>query len=179
MIITCPACDSQYRIDPSGTSKRVAKIKCPACAHLFEVAFKESVPAVEDPSGAVTSSAGPAVLIVDDARFFREMITDILSELPVCLDTAEDGNEAWDRIEQSPPDLLLLDLNIPGKNGYELLKALQSRPVQGQMKILVMSGVERGDQVTDEVRRLGADDFLSKSFTPQELQSRVRQLLGL
>jgi len=77
------------------------------------------------------------------------------------------------------PRLLLLDLNIPGKSGYDLLREIQGAKSFHQMKILVMSGVERGDQVASEVSRLGADGFVSKSFTPKELQNRVRDILDL
>jgi len=178
VIITCPACSSRYKIDPSRTSKDVIRVKCPGCKHQFEVAL--DIPA-SVPVATVPDNAGgkPVVLIVDDARFFREMITDILKDLPVCLVTAENGDEAWRHIEKSPPQLLLLDLNIPGKSGYDLLKAIQQKPAMRNMKILAMSGVQRGEQVSSEVRSLGADAFLNKSFTPRDLQNRVRQILDL
>ncbi len=179
MIITCPACRSQYKIDPSKTSKHVARVKCPACKHVFEITFQAAAAATEPPRVSEKIPGGPTVLIVDDARFFREMITDILKELPVCLATAMDGDEAWKLIEGDPPQLLLLDLNIPGKSGYELLQAIQQQPALRSMKILVMSGVQRGEQVSAEVSRLGADGFLNKSFTPRDLQQRVRQILDL
>jgi CheY-like chemotaxis protein len=128
---------------------------------------------------SAAADSKPVVLVVDDARFFREMIADILKDLPVSLATAANGDEAWQLIQDVQPRLLLLDLNIPGKSGYDLLKAIQQRPAMKNMKILVMSGVQRGEQVSSEVSRLGADGFLNKSFTPRDLQQRVRQILAL
>lgn len=178
MIITCPSCEARYKIDPSRASKQVAKVKCPGCAHLFEVSLEQAAAEPHDAADREETSR-PLMLVVDDARFFREMIKDMLKSLPIELQFAEDGNAAWRLLLERVPRLLLLDLNIPGKSGYDLLREIQGGTAFGQMKILVMSGVERGDQVASEVSRLGADGFVSKSFTPKELQNRVREILDL
>jgi len=178
MIITCPKCDSRYKIDPSRSSKQVVTVKCPGCAHRFEVSL-ETAPAASADVVVREETSRPLMLVVDDARFFREMIKDILKALPIELQFAADGNEAWRFLQERTPRLLLLDLNIPGKSGYDLLREIQGGETFSQMTILVMSGVERGAQVASEVSRLGADGFVSKSFTPKELQNRVRDILGL
>lgn len=175
MIITCPSCQARYRIDPAASRSKLARIKCPGCRHTFEVALTEELPQRDNRP----VSGRPVVLIVDDARFFREMIKDILSELPVELDDAADGDEAWQKITSTKPQLVLLDLNIPGKNGKEILQALQRTEGLDSVKVLAMSGVERGDETASEVRFIGAADFISKSFKPRELQKRVRDLLAL
>lgn len=175
MILTCPSCQARYRIDPAASKAKVAKVKCPGCGHTFEVSLVEELPQQNE----TPSPARPVVLIVDDARFFREMIKDILSELPVELDDAADGNEAWQKITASQPQLVLLDLNIPGKNGKEILQSLQQNAQLDSVKVLAMSGVERGEETASEVRLIGAVDFISKSFKPRELQNRVRDLLAL
>lgn len=175
MLIVCPTCQSRYRIDPSTSKVDVAKVKCPGCQHVFEVSLVEENPI--QPTGCPTGQ--PVVLVVDDARFFREMIKDILKELPVKVVMAADGNEAWQQITALVPQLVLLDLNIPGKNGKEILRSMQESSQFGQVKVLAMSGVERGEETAAEVRRIGANDFISKSFKPRELQDRVRNILGL
>ena len=181
MIITCPECDSRYKIDPSGINKKMARIKCPACAHRFDVDL--SLQAKSDTASLApapeSGSGQPGLLVVDDARFFREMIKDILSDLPIRLLTAADAEEAWRMLQEHRPRLLLLDLNIPGRSGYDLLRDIQQTAGFSEMKILVMSGVQRGDEVSAKVSRLGADGFLNKSFTPKELQDRVRRILAL
>ena len=92
---------------------------------------------------------------------------------------AADGDEAWQQITALVPQLVLLDLNIPGKNGKEILQAMQKSSQLDQVKVIAMSGVERGEETAAEVRLIGADDFISKSFKPRELQDRVRNILGL
>lgn len=175
MVIICPACQSRYRIDPSASKSHVAKVKCPGCKHVFQV----TMAAEKNLQPEYRFSGQPVVLVVDDARFFREMIQDILKDLPIDMVMAADGNEAWQQITVLVPQLVLLDLNIPGKNGKEILQALQASPQLRQVKVLVMSGVERGEDTASAVRLIGADDFISKSFKPRELQDRVRKILGL
>lgn len=175
MVITCPECKARYRIDPSASKADVAKIKCPGCENVFNVSLvEERKDQQENPL-----SAQPVVLVVDDARFFREMIKDILKDLPVNLVMAADGDDAWQQITTMVPQLVLLDLNIPGKNGKEILQSMQDSAQFDKVKVLAMSGVERGDQVAAEIRRIGADDFINKSFKPRELQDRVRDILEL
>jgi len=175
MIITCPACKGRYRINPSGCKAKVAKVKCPGCAEVFEITLVEEGSADKQ---EITPTS-PVVLVVDDARFFREMIKDILKDLPVELVMAADGNEAWDVISSQQPQLVLLDLNIPGKSGKEILQALKGLPQLSGVKVLAMSGVERGDETASQVKAIGATDFINKSFKPRELQSRVKEILGL
>lgn len=175
MVITCPSCQARYRIDPSASQAKVAKVKCPGCTHVFEVSLLDEGAQKVSP----TNSGRPSVLVVDDARFFREMIQDILKELPVDLMTAADGDEAWQKIVSLRPQLVLLDLNIPGKTGKEILRSLHESNDFKSVKVLAMSGVERGEETAAEVRLIGAEDFISKSFKPKELQTRVCSLLGL
>ena len=175
MLIECPTCQARYRIDPSASKADVAKVKCPGCQHVFEVSLVAEDKLQQDDC----SSARPVVLVVDDARFFREMIKDILKDLPVELIMAADGDDAWQQITTLVPQLVLLDLNIPGKNGKEILQAMQESSLLDQVKVLALSGVERGEETAAEVRLIGADDFISKSFKPRELQDRVRNILEL
>jgi len=179
MIIVCPQCQARYRINPNAGSKPLARVRCPDCQHTFEVALELErfvAAAAADPA---PEPALPLVLVVDDARFFREMICDLLAGLPIRVETAADGQTAWQQIQAQKPALLLLDLNIPGMSGQELIAAVRQEPSCRMIRILAMSGVQRGEEAARDVRQLGADAFLSKSFTPRELQDRVRELLGL
>jgi predicted Zn finger-like uncharacterized protein len=175
MVITCPACQARYRINSTSPPSAWAKVKCPDCKHVFNVSLLQE----QNRQPGTPPPGRPVVLIVDDARFFRETIKEILKALPVELIDAANGNDAWQQITALVPQLVLLDLNIPGKSGKEILHALQQSPNLEGVKVLVMSGVERGEETASEVRLIGADDFISKSFKPSELQKRVRQILAL
>jgi predicted Zn finger-like uncharacterized protein len=183
MIITCPQCQSRYRINPPAGGKPQARVKCPGCQNTFDITL--AVAPVVDQAGPATpvspvgDLAKPLVLVVDDARFFREMIRDLLVDLPIRVETVGDGHEALQKIHALHPALLLLDLNIPGISGQELISAVRRDATCNAIRILAMSGVQRGEEAALDVRRLGADDFINKSFTPRDLRSRISQLLGL
>ena len=182
MIIACPQCRARYRINPPAGGKPVARVKCPACQHTFEVTFAgepEGPPAGSAASAPEGQTGMPLILVVDDARFFREMICDLLAGLPIRTETAADGAEALQKVEALRPAMLLVDLNIPGLSGQELIKAIRRLPRGERIRVLAMSGVQRGEEIAREVRQLGADGFINKSFTPRDLQERVRQLLDL
>lgn len=184
MIIQCPECGVRYRIDPSRVGKAVARVKCPQCAALFKV----SLPSVPTESPAVLrpspdADSGTAawsardVLIVDDSSFFRELLVDVLKPLHLHFLMAGDGVEALQIIRQKRPVLVILDLNLPGMSGYDLIRQVRSDPALGGLRLLAMSGVYRKETDAAEIHAAGADDFLSKSFNPEQLQLRVKKLL--
>lgn len=174
MIIECPACRARYQIDPAGTSKRVVRVKCPKCAGVFQVTLETEGGAR---SPAASERAAPTVLVVDDSKFFRELILDVLKPLSLNLLTAADGMEALQIMRRERPDLVMLDLNLPGKNGYELIREVRAEEALKDIPLLAMSGVYRKEADVFEVRRAGADDFIHKSFKPEQLQERVAALL--
>jgi len=179
MIITCPQCQSRYRINPEAGNKPLARVKCPGCHHTFEIELDAAAPVSAGDSEPASRPAPPLVLVVDDARFFREMICDLLAELPIRVETAADGATAWQQIQAHKPALLLIDLNIPGMSGQDLISTVRRDPSCRTVHILAMSGVLRGEEAARDVRHLGADDFINKSFKPRDLQLRVREILGI
>jgi predicted Zn finger-like uncharacterized protein len=181
MTIQCPGCAARYRIDPSRVTKSVARVKCPQCASVFEVNLR-SVPA--EPSAVAPTPAGTAdsttaeVLIVDDSKFFRELVADVLKPLQLHFFMAGDGVEALQIIRQKRPTLVILDLNLPGMSGYELIRQVREELSLRDLRLLAMSGVYRKETDAAEVQAAGADDFVSKSFKPEQLQARVKKLLA-
>jgi DNA-binding response OmpR family regulator len=73
---------------------------------------------------------------------------------------------------------VILDLNLPGMSGYELIRLVRMDPALGKLRLLAMSGVYRKEADVVEVQAAGADDFVSKSFKPEQLQLRVKKLLA-
>lgn len=197
MKIQCPECESTYRLDPSRLKPGVTRFKgrCSRCNAVFSVVLppleppaQESVapPQVSEPDPAVSTppvrvprpaSAGKRVLVVDDSKFFRELIVDVLKPLELEFQLAGDGVEALELLRQSPFDLVLLDLNLPRMNGYELIAAVRSDKALQTTTLLAMSGVFRKETDVARVVQAGADDFINKSFKPEQLQERVRKLL--
>lgn len=182
MIIACPGCGARYRIDPSRAAKAVARIKCPQCTKVFEiaVAVPDAAPAFPEPAATVAPPAAPAaakVLVVDDSKFFRELLIDVLRPLNLTFLLAADGAEALQLIRREHPSLVILDLNLPAMNGYELIREVRADASLCDIRMLAMSGVYRKETDAAQVQAAGADDFINKSFRPEQLQFRVQKLL--
>ncbi len=172
MIIQCPECSSRYRIKDMPPGHPGAQLKCPKCSCFFSLLAPSS--AGQPP----TIEPGAKVLIVDDARFFREMLADLLQPLNLNLTSAATAAEAFVRLCSESPDLLLLDLNLPDKNGLELITQLRGDKRFEKIVILAMSGVYRREDDAMEAIRAGADAFINKSFRPDDLRARVKKLLA-
>jgi two-component system, OmpR family, response regulator len=115
------------------------------------------------------------VLIVDDDREIRELIRTYLQKNGVKVTKASGGREMWAALASEPPDMIVLDVTLPGENGLALCRDLRA----GQwrtMPILMLTAL--GDE-TDRVVGLevGADDYLVKPFAVRELLARIRALL--
>ncbi|MEO6068716.1 MAG: type II/IV secretion system protein [Gemmatimonadota bacterium] len=140
----------------------------------------DSLELVED-EGAVpptpgTAGRGRTVLVVDDEDHLRRLLCDLLEREGYRTIEARDGSEAIDRVDQHAPDIMLLDLNLPGLDGYGVLAQLRSRPDTRLLPIVVLTA--KGDE-DNEVRVLqaGADDFLTKPFRARALYARLEKIL--
>lgn len=122
--------------------------------------------------------AGSTVMIVDDNRQNAELLEAFLEDLEVTVECVPDGITAIERIQQSPPDLILLDIMMPRMSGFEVCKKLKSDPATTDIPIIMVTALsEMGD--IERAVDCGTNDFLSKPVNKLELQTRVRSLLKL
>jgi DNA-binding response OmpR family regulator len=113
------------------------------------------------------------VLVVDDEPTIREIVVSYLERDGFKTLEAADGNRARELLESDPPDLVVLDLMLPGTDGLELCRWIRSRsrlPV-----IMLTARGEESDRIVG--LELGADDYVTKPFSPRELTARVRTVL--
>lgn len=178
MQVRCPLCGSRYRI-PAERITPTSRIRCPKCNDVFSV---RGARIETPPASPVSASAGPKVrqkvVIVEDARFFRQLVRDVLEPLNLEIREAADGREGLALIRQEKPHLVILDLNLPRLNGYELMRLVRAEPTLKHTRLLAMSGVFRKESDQEEAQKAGADDFMGKSFTPDLFLERVRKLLA-
>ncbi len=106
----------------------------------------------------------------------REAMRMVLADEGFTVDAAEDGTRALDVITSERPDLVLLDLNIPGIPGSELLAALRSSPQTSDIPVIVVTAEE--EEGRRAAMRAGADDYLTKPFSPRALVRTVERVLG-
>ncbi len=117
------------------------------------------------------------VLLVDDEDSLRRVMKDLLERDGYQVSEARDGVQALDQVDRVGPDIIVLDLNLPGLDGYGVLSHLRSRPATAAIPVIVLTA--KGDE-DNEVRvfELGADDFLTKPFRPRALSARLEAVLG-
>jgi CheY-like chemotaxis protein len=117
------------------------------------------------------------VLLVDDEDQLRRVMKDLLERDGYTVFEAGDGAQAIEQVDIHVPDILVLDLNLPGLDGYGVITQLRSRQTTQHIPIIVLTA--KGDE-DNEVRvfELGADDFLSKPFRARALSARIQAVLA-
>ena len=125
-----------------------------------------------------TSHGAPLVLVVDDGEINRALVEAFLSDLDCRLQSAEDGPAALAAIDKETPDLVLLDVQMPGMDGYEVCRRIKARPRGRLLPVVMLTAL---DNANDRIQALeaGADDFMSKPVDRVELVARVRSALRL
>ena len=118
------------------------------------------------------------VLIVDDESSIRRLCREVLKGRGVICDEASDGDEALEKVVEQPPDLMLVDVNMPNLSGPELLLRLRANPPAANLKVIMFSGQASADEMA-EMLLAGADDYLTKPFSIPQLIGRVQTALRL
>lgn len=116
------------------------------------------------------------VLVVDDESAIREMIRFALGKSDMKVTCAASGKEALEKINERPPDIILLDWMMPNMSGPELTRRLRKNPVMETIPIIMLTArVSEDDKVTG--LNAGADDYIIKPFSPRELIARINAVL--
>ncbi len=118
------------------------------------------------------------ILVVEDDKFLRELISRKLQEEGFEVIEAIDGEEGFRKIAKENPNLVLLDLILPGIDGFELLAKIKEDPQLSQIPVIILSNLGQRDDI-EKGLRLGAVDFLVKAhFTPAEIIDKVKKVLS-
>jgi DNA-binding response OmpR family regulator len=125
---------------------------------------------------AYTAAVAATILIVDDEREIRELLRYNLEKQGYQVLTAQDGEEGLERIFATHPDLVLLDLLLPGRNGLEILREVRQEPSTRGLPVLLLTA--RGAEMDKLLGfERGADDYITKPFSPREVIARVEAVL--
>lgn len=116
------------------------------------------------------------VLVVDDEPNIVLSLEFLMQQAGFDVVTAEDGEQALASVAEQPPDLVLLDISLPGISGFDVLEQLRADPINARLPIIMLTA--HGREVEREKgMALGADDYITKPFSTQALVDKVRTLL--
>lgn len=124
------------------------------------------------------SQEKPSILIVDDTTANLRLLSGVLKESGYKVRPVTSGELALEAIRRLPPDMILLDINMPGMNGYEVCERLKADPALADIPVIFLSAL---NEMEDKVRafRVGGVDYITKPFQFEEVQARVECQLSL
>ena len=118
------------------------------------------------------------ILIVEDNMLVQEVFASALQQLDCDVDTADDGNEALQLAYEDTPDLIIMDIMLPGVSGLDLVRKMKSDPELKDVPIIVVTTMAAaGDQ--QKIREAGADGYLPKPIQIDRFLESVRKVLDL
>lgn len=121
----------------------------------------------------------PKVLVVENELNIQKLVKANLTASGYQVVVADNGEEGLRLAQLKKPDLLLLDLMMPGMSGWDVLAALKAdRKLQGTPVLIMTAAVKEGKEDEDKARMMGAAGYLAKPFTADELLGKVKQVLG-
>lgn len=117
------------------------------------------------------------ILVAEDDELMAELVMFKLEEAGYAVERAEDGETALQAVQADSPDALLLDIMLPGMDGFEVLRTLKADPATANIPVLVLTGRSLEQDVVSGLD-LGASDYLVKPFMVKELLTRLQRLLA-
>lgn len=122
-------------------------------------------------------TAVPTLLIADDNPGVRRVLVQMLGSAGMRTVTASNGEQALDGARRFRPDLIILDVRMPGRSGFEVCSELRGDAATSRIPILMLTGLGEAETEYEGIGS-GADEYLYKPFRFTELEARVRALLG-
>jgi len=117
------------------------------------------------------------ILVVEDDKFLRELIAQKIMKEGYDVIEAVDGEKGAESIRKEKPDLVLLDLILPGIDGFEVLAKMKSDPSTSEIPVIILSNLGQKDDI-EKGLEMGANDYMIKAhFTPAEIIEKVRAVL--
>ncbi len=118
----------------------------------------------------------PCILVADDDPGIRDVLRDMLERAGFRVAMAKDGEEALKGVADEKPDLMLLDVDMPRKNGWQVVQELKGDPIRQHLPVLLLTSMAQTQNKVHGLE-LGANDYITKPFNPRELLARVQGVL--
>ena len=174
LVVSGPAAEIASRIGLFAEAQRQFALAPCAAAELV-LRLEAAVAAT--PGGGAASPEAPTVLLADDDPSITALLKATLTRQGIVCRVAADGGEALALAQEMRPQVMVLDVNMPTRDGFEVLAAMRKDPATRHVRVIMLTGCE---QESDVLRGfgLGTDDYVVKPFNPLEVAARVKRLLG-
>ena len=125
-----------------------------------------------------TESNSTTVLIADDEPSVRLLVQATIAEDNLNVVEAQDGDEAWSLIRETHPNVVLLDVQMPGRTGLEILRDIKADPALQSTRVILLTASASESDIAAGLAA-GADAYLTKPFSPRELLARLDEAIWL
>ena len=165
----------------ASSSGPAAPVATPASSPALRPPLRSFLPdevleLLDEAEGGSRGGARHTVLLVEDEDQLRGVLRDLLEREGFTVVEARDGVQALDEIDRHAPDAMVLDINLPRLDGYQVLTHMRARPATASIPVLVLTAREDEDSEV-KVFESGANDFITKPFRPRALSARLKALL--
>jgi len=116
------------------------------------------------------------ILVVEDQEDNRQIIRDLLSATDYEIMEAESGEQALEAVAKQRPDLILMDIQLPGMDGYEATRRIKADPALRSITIIAVTSYALSGE-EQKAREAGCDEYVPKPFSPRQLLAKIRQYL--
>ncbi|KKS67406.1 MAG: Response regulator receiver domain protein [Parcubacteria group bacterium GW2011_GWC2_42_6] len=114
------------------------------------------------------------VLIIEDDKFLRDLLSKKLEKVGFSVDTADDGLSGFKKAQTGWPNIILLDLVLPGVDGFEAVSLLKKDPITNKIAIIILSNLNQQEDI-DKIKAMGVSDYLIKALhTPDEIVEKIK-----
>jgi CheY-like chemotaxis protein len=177
MLVRCPKCGAEFRLRDFSPDQKAVKYLCPGCEEIVHLNLeRDEIRSSSSSTHYSSFDRRKNVLVADDTRSIRETARLLLTAAGYNVLVATDGVEAMKLIKEHNPDLILLDLLMPNKTGFDVLEEVLEDEKTADTPVIVMSAVYK-ENVVEFLQQKGVKGFLDKGQIGQTLVFRVRQIL--
>ena len=162
------------RFEREGLEALIKTLK--ECGKRWPAARREKSAAQD--SSSVKPQGRPLVLVIDDERIATRSLEHFLGQKGITVVSCRQAQEGLNQAMSIGPDLILLDILMPGMNGYQLLTELKRHKVTERIPVIIISSLSREADILEGLEK-GANDFIVKPYSPQILLSKVTKHLSL
>lgn len=119
------------------------------------------------------------ILFIEDDKFLRSLLVRKLEEAGFAVLVAVDGGEAFKKIKEEKPDLILLDIVLPDIDGFEVMKQFKEDPATSSIPVIFLTNLGQGDEVKKGLALDAVDYIVKAHFTPDEIIEKIEKLLAI